>query len=354
MKKIGTIMLAGLIALAIFISPMVFSMPDSAYAAAQPTQEVNSVGTLPVDAPMHRGGRGDKGHKPSQQQIIGILAEWSGFPAEDIAAIQKQYNLGIPQLINTVILAKAGNISLDEAAKIVSEGNLKQYIEQNKLQEKFMETRRELAQYMRGFRDGFKHGVKHAQKKAPGIKGRVWNDFTSVLANWAGIPTQTIASIQKDYNLNPARTINAVVLAKVGNIDLQVSASIVVNGNLRSYLDQQGLTEAFQTARQEVMQLLREEAQNLKEKAEDKVSEVLAQWSGFDKDKIAKLIEEKNVGYAVTVVVLGKVAGISLDEAKQIVDDGKLMTYIRENNLFVKFRQAKMEVMRLISQALRP
>ena len=364
MKKIGTIMLAGLIALAIFISPMVFSMPDSAYAiSTNATQQVSSMTSPAIQLPMHRGGDkgGDrdkhpgKGHKVSSREIVNILAKWSGFSTETLTSVMETYKLNIPQLINATVLAKAGNISLDTAAKVVSEGKIMEYVEKNQLLEKFMETRRELAQYMRGFKDGYKYCMKHFHhKRASEAMGGIWSNFTGVLAEWANISTETIISIQNTYNLNPARTINVVVLAKVGGIDLQESASIVINGELGIFLVKNNLVEKFMEARQEVMQLLTEKALQIRETFEEKVAEVLAKWSGFNKDDIAKLIEEQNIGYASTVVVLGKIAGISLDEAKKIVDEGRLMSYLAEKELFMKFSQAKMEVMRLISQALRP
>ncbi len=356
MKKIGMALLAGLVALAIFISPMVFSAPDTVYASSDngSQQMKASVNNLSATSFMNKGNKGDKGHKPSPEQLLGILSRWSGFSVSDIVSVIKKYNLKVPQVINAVVLAKGVDISLNEAAKIVAEGKLKEYVEQNNLQEKFMGALRGLAQYMKGFRDGFRCGANHGHKKIPGIKGRVWKDFVNVLAGWSGIPTETIVSVQRDFRLNPARTINAVVFAKVGNIDLQTSASIVAAGNLQSYLEEQGLTEAFQTARQEVMQLLKQEAQNIKEKLEEKIADALARWSGFDKDKILGLIEEKNIGYATTVVILGKVAGISLDEAKQIVDDGKLISYLKEHNLFEKFKKAKIEIMKLLARIRKP
>ncbi len=347
MKKIGMALLAGLVALAIFISPMVFSAPDTVYASSDNSQTVSSVSQAPVQVPMRRGG-GDKGRKPSPEQLLGILSRWSGFSVSDIVAVQREYKMRFSQLINAVVLAKAGDISLEEAAKIVAEGKLKEYVEQNNLQEKFMGALKSLKQFMR---DLYKQGK---QKKIPGIKGRVWKDFVNVLAGWSGIPTETIVSVQRDFRLNPARTINAVVLAKVGNIDLQTSASIVVSGNLRKYLEENELTETFQTARQEVMQFLKQEAKNIKENLEEKIADVLARWSGFDKDEILGLIEEKNIGYATTVVILGKVADISLDEAKRIVDNGKLMSYLKEHNLFEKFRKAKIEIMKLLARIRKP
>jgi len=266
------------------------------------------------------------------------------------------YNLSVGRLVNTVILSKAAEISLEEAATVVVNDQLGTYITENNLVERFMELRRELAAYMREKRASIGSQIrdKVREKARHYVGGVIWNNFVDVLANWYGTSTQTIVDIQAEYNLNPARTVNVVVLSKVANIDLQVSASIVVNGELCTYLRENNLVESFKAARMEVMALLRETASTVKDELADKVAEVLARWSGFDKDQIKDLIIQLRMYKAINIVVLAKVAEISFEEAKDIVLGGNLVSYLRENGLFAQFHEAKIQVMIMIRQALTP
>ncbi len=365
MRKKVVWILSALTIFALLISPVVFSTPQSTYAASGNVTITdktpnNTIGIMKKERGDDHGGKGrGRGHHGrnhhSSEVVISILAEWSGISSETLTSVKDKYQLSIPALINTVVLMKASGIDIDKAAGIVASGELRSYVEKNGIRDKFMETRRELARYIHRYMEK-KHEEKekHGRRKAPGVKGRIYSDFIDILSTWSGIGTDTIQSIVEEYSLNPARTINAVVLAKVGNISLSQSASIVVAGELREYLEENGLIDAFKQARQEIVNLLKEKAQEIKETAEEKVIEALSKWSGFDKEDIQKLIEKKNIPYAITVVVLAKVSGISLQDAKNIVDNGKIMEYLRKNNLFMKFKQAKAEIWRIIRDILRP
>ena len=370
MKRKNTlrVILAGLLVLAIMVSPVVMSFSSQAFAQTSTSNISKSpiIGMEKGRGGDHGGGRGGdhgkdrgKGHgKASAEVVINLLSKWSGIGTQTLESTMKDYDLNIAGIINAVVLSKAADISLDEAAQIVADRKLREYIDENGLQEKFMQVRHDFAEYMKNAAKEYRerHGKEHKGKCSPAVRAKVWSDFTDVLANWAGTSTEDIASIQEEYGLNPARTVNAVVLSKVAGIDLTVSASIVVNGELRSYIEENNLQEAFQTARQEVMNLLKETAQELREKAEEKIAEALAGWSGFSKDDIQKLIDDKNVGYAITVVVLAKVGNMSLDEAQKIADGGmrSVFDYLRKNGLLRDFLNAKKEVSALIRDILKP
>jgi|GEM_PF-1930545 len=367
-KNTLTVILAGLLVLAIMVSPVVMSFSSQAFAQTSTSNISKSpiIGMEKGRGGDHGGGRGGdqgkdrgKGHgKASAEVVITLLSKWSGIGTETLLSTMKDYDLNVAGIINAVVLSKAADITLDEAAQIVADRKLRDYIYENGLQEKFMQVRHDFAEYMKNAAKEYREHHKKGRggKGAPGSRARVWADFVDVLANWAGTSTEDIASIQEEYGLNPARTVNAIVLSKVAGIDLTVSASIVASGDLRTYIEENNLQEAFQTARQEVMSLLKETAQELREKAEEKIAEALAKWSGFSKDRIQKLIEDKNVGYAITVVVLAKVGNMSLDEAKKIADGGmrSVFNYLRKKGLFREFMNAKREVMRLIRDIVKP
>ena len=367
-KNTLTVILAGMLVLAIMVSPVVMNFSSQAFAQTS-TLGISNGPMLGMDKDRggdHGGGRGgDHGRdhgkrhgKASAEVVITLLSKWSGIGTETLESTMKDYELNVGGIINAVVLSKAADISLDDAAQIVADRKLRDYLDENGLQEKFMQVRHDFAEYMRNAAKEYRerHEHEHRGKGSPAVRARVWSDFVDVLANWAGTSTEDIASIQEEYDLNPARTVNAVVLFKVAGIDLTVSASIVANGNLRTYIEDNNLEEAFRSARQEVMNLLRETAQELREKAEEKIAEALARWSGFSKDDIQKIIDDKNVGYAITVVVLAKVGNISLDEAQKIADGGmrSVFNYLRKKGLFREFMNAKREVMRLIRDIVKP
>ena len=359
-KNTLTVILAGMLVLAIMVSPVVMGFSESAFAQTS-TSNISKSPVIGIDKGRggdHGGGRGGDHKKAPAEVVITLLSKWSGIGTETLESTMKDYDLNVAGIINAVVLSKAGDISLDEAAQIVADRKLREYIDENDLQEKFMQVRHDFAEYMRNAAKEYRerHKKEHRVKGSPAVRAKVWSDFTNVLANWAGTSTQDIVSIQEKYGLNPARTVNAVVLAKVAGIDLTVSASIVANGELRTYIEENNLQEAFQTARQEVMSLLRETAQELREKAEEKIAEALAGWSGFAKDDIQKLIDEKNVPYAITVVVLAKVGNMSLDEAQKIADKGirSVFDYLRKNGLLREFLNAKKEVSAIIRDILKP
>jgi len=346
MNKISKILIAGLTAFAILISPVIFNMP---------TTYANNLDGKGISAVMFekKGGQllGEKGRGYGNQKrnsritiIVKLIAKFTNTTEEQVITIMKTNKLNPAQMINTAILSKAGNISLDESAKIVAKGELRTYIEKNNLQDKFIKAKREFAQMIKGIKS--KGNSKHHRKKF--TEGRLFNNFLNVLARWSGIPTETISSVQEQYSLNPARTINAVVLTKISNIELTESASIVVNGELKEYLTKNNLVECFQEARQEIIQLLKDESKKIKEEMKNKIVKVLSEWSGVDKNSIITSIDNNGVENTINAVILVKIANISFDESIRIVNNHQLMRYLKNNNLLRQYKQAKLELIQLL------
>ena len=162
MKKLGTIIMVGLLVLAIFVSPVVMANISNDYA-----NTVDTTGICPGCGPdaattctgysLGTGvcpGCAWTSSKETTQSIINILSELSGYDVSFITAIRETYNFNISRLINTVVLSKVMNISLDEAANIVSQGNLRTYIEDNNIIDEFTFTRQSYAAEIRKARGG--------------------------------------------------------------------------------------------------------------------------------------------------------------------------------------------------------
>jgi len=169
MKNLGTIIMVGLLALAIFVSPVVLANISNGYV-----NTVDTTGICPgcgPDAATTCMGYGlDTGICPgcdwisseeAAKIVINILADLSGYNAVSIAAIWEDYNFNTARLINTVALSKVMNITLDEAANIVSQGNLCTYIEYNNIIEEFRLIRNKYASEIREAIAGIGLGNRH-------------------------------------------------------------------------------------------------------------------------------------------------------------------------------------------------
>lgn len=156
MKKLGTIILVGLLALAILVSPVVMASTSNNY--------LNTVST-DTTCPGYGTGAGTgpawQANSEAFSDIINILADLSGYDAASLTAITQDYNFNIARLINTVVLSKVMNISLDEAANIVSQGDLRTYIEDNNITDQFTSTRQSYALEIREARGGMGLGNGH-------------------------------------------------------------------------------------------------------------------------------------------------------------------------------------------------
>jgi DNA-binding FrmR family transcriptional regulator len=363
-----TTLLVALVALSIFISPMVFAWDGASTTmgggAAQLTDSPHHgmhgrMGQSTFTSKGQGKGGGGKGQSKgrswnvSPRVVIAVLSKWSGYSTDTLTSVMQEKNIGVKGIVLAAVLSKAGNISLDDAASVVAEGNLKTYITDNNLTDKFKES---MQDFMKAMKKAYaEHRNNHkGNGKGHNIGGKMWNTFVSTLAEWGNVSVGDITSMVNKYNLRPGRAINAVVLHKVANISLDEAASVVADGNLETYLEDKGLTEQFQEARQEIMGILREKAQEIKAADKEKIAEAVSNWSGIDKAVIKKMIEEKGVGYTVNVVVLVKVGNVSLDDAKAIVDDGNLGQYLKDNDLVQQFREAKISLMRTIRDILKP
>jgi len=197
--------------------------------------------------------------------------------------------------------------------------------------------------------------------------GSVTASLAQSLAQWSGFSADEIMGVVEQYELNVAETINTVVLAKVAGISLDEAAQIVASGELSVYLSENGLTQAFAQARKDFgMNYMHQWMHGAKEGkkgaagvvhgrgmaaiGEDTIISVLAQWSGFSTDDVEAIQDQFGFVDAklINTVVLAKVAGISLDEAAQIVADGGLAEYLYDNDLVDAFRTARAEVMALL------
>ncbi len=214
----------------------------------------------------HGGGWNGGGHHWSYAgtvtaSLAEVLAQWSGFTADDIMNVVQAYELNVAQTINTVVLAKVAGIGLDEAAQIVASGELATYLSENGLTNMFAQARKDFGMnYMHQWMHGQAGG--HAQAHAGGSPhghgmAAIGEDIIiSTLAQWSGFSADEITAIENQYGFVDARLINVVVLAKVAGIGLDEAAQIVVSGNLAIYLYDNGLIDAFRSARHEVMVML--------------------------------------------------------------------------------------------------
>ena len=166
MNKLGAIILVSLLALAIFVSPVVLANTSNGY--------FNTAGTRATCQGYGPGagmGPGWQANREAFTDIVDILADLSGYDASSLTVVTQDYNFNPARLINTVILSKVMNIPLDEAASIVSQGNLHTYIEDNDIIEEFTSTRQSYTLEIRearggmGLRNGHGHRCGHGKNR---------------------------------------------------------------------------------------------------------------------------------------------------------------------------------------------
>jgi len=157
-KKTMTLWIAGILALAILVAPAVFNFSDYAFAQSQnATDQATALQTQNPDyaaSMQYRkgrgGGKGGARGRKNTDATLSLLSDWSGISKDTLQNIMDSYSFNAAKLTNTVVLSKAANISLDDAASIVAEGNLRDYVEENGLTDAFQAARQEFMSILRG------------------------------------------------------------------------------------------------------------------------------------------------------------------------------------------------------------
>jgi len=192
------------------------------------------------------------GHRARNAAIIKVLASFSGNSEEEIIQTAKELR-SVGKLINAVILKKAADITLDEAANIIKQEQLREYLQENQLQAKFIATKKKLAHYMRAAYQRYKEHKPIRNKSQ--MRNRIFNQFINKLSSWSGHSKEEIMQYASD--MKPVRILNMVVLAKAANISIEKAHQIIIDGNLRQYLSEHDLTRQFIQLRQDAIKMLR-------------------------------------------------------------------------------------------------
>lgn len=151
-KKLGTIIL---VVLWVFVSPAVLVNTLNGYVNTEDTTAIcQGCGPSASEGMGHRL----KTNEEAIRIINDILVNLTGYDASSLTAIMEDYNVNIARPINTVVLSKVMNRSPDEAASIVSQGDLRTYIEDNNIINNFTSIRQSYALEISKARGGVKLG----------------------------------------------------------------------------------------------------------------------------------------------------------------------------------------------------